>query len=390
MDLLDWVGTLLRRWWLTVPLLLVALAGSGAIAMVTPWKYEAKATAVLLASPVQAKEAGGNPWLVFDSSLTVTAEVVGREMMDERTAAALHAKGLNATYMVGVAPDSTGPVLAIEVTGTDAAGTKATLDALLATVPERLAKLQAQEAVAPRAQIKMNVISASPKAAMVATDKIRLVVMTLFLGIVVTVAVPLFAEVFSERRRRGRPGADAPKDRPEPRASGPQGPGTHGPGSQRPPGSQAPGSQAPDPSVPATRSSGPHPAGTRSSGPHPAGTRSSGPHPTGPRTREPQASEAPAGGTRALETPKPSTREAAPRPVKRGALPRMSAVGRPDETLPDSAAPVPARKPKARPKATGADTPDTYGLLGSPAPAAPNGGGPHKRPDVSEMSEPDA
>lgn len=204
MDLLDWVGTLLRRWWLTVPLLLAALAAACAVAVVTPWRYEAKASAVLLASQVQAKQAGGNPWLVFDSSLTVTAEVVGREMMDERTAAALRAKGLTATYQVGVAPDSTGPVLAIEVSGSDASGTKRTLDALLATVPERLARLQAQESVSPRARIKMNVISTSSKAALVATDKVRLVVMALFLGLVVAVAVPLFAEVLSERHRKTR------------------------------------------------------------------------------------------------------------------------------------------------------------------------------------------
>ncbi|WP_067452494.1 hypothetical protein [Actinomadura macra] len=390
MDLLDWVGTLLRRWWLTVPLLLVALVGSGAIALVTPYKYEAKATAVLLASPVQAKEAGGNPWLVFDSSLTVTAEVVGREMMDEQTAAALRAKGLTATYMVGVAPDSTGPVLAIEVTGTDAAGTKATLDALLATVPLRLAKLQAQEAVTPRAQIKMNVISASPKAALVATDKIRLVVMTLFLGLAVTVAVPLFAEVLSERRRRGR---DAPKSPPDPQEAN---------GAQRP--------RVPEPQAPGPRTSGPHPSGPHTSGPHPSGPHTSGPHASGPhasgtrtsgqhasgppsaepRPLEPQAPEPRAAEPRTLETPKPSTREAAPRPARRGALPRMSTMGRPDETLPDSSAPKPARKPKARPTGKAPDTPETYGLLGSPAPAVPNGSGPHKRPDVSEMSEPDA
>ncbi|WP_131740489.1 hypothetical protein [Actinomadura roseirufa] len=222
MDLLDWVGTLLRRWWLTLPLLLAALLAAGAIAVVTPWKYEAKATAVLLASSVQAKGAGGNPWLVFDSSLTVTAEVLGREMMDQRTAAALQAKGLTATYVVGVAPDSTGPVLAIDVSGTDAAGVKATLDALLAQVPQRLARLQSQESVSPNAQIKMNVISASPKAALVATDKIRTVVMVLFLGIVVAIAVPLFAEVLAERRRRGRESAAAPRDP----ASGPRRPGT--------------------------------------------------------------------------------------------------------------------------------------------------------------------
>ncbi|WP_242904281.1 hypothetical protein [Actinomadura terrae] len=328
MDLLDWVGTLLRRWWLTVPLLLAALAGSGAIALVTPWKYEAKATAVLLASPVQARQAGGNPWLVFDSSLTVTAEVVGREMMDPRTAAAVRAKGGTATYIVGVAPDSTGPVLAIEVSGTDAAGTKATLDALLSTVPERLAKLQAQESVAPRAQIKMNVISATPQPSRVSTDKIRLVVMTLFLGLAVTVAVPLFAEVLSERRRRGREGGRA-------------------------------GAPPPDRTVP------------------PKAARASGPH--------------------RLETPKPTTREAAPRPARRGTPPRDSGAVRtaPPRTseLTDAAEPdaVPDSPPDSlgEPRSTASDTPDTYGLLDSQAPRT-NGTRRQGWSEPTKMSEPDA
>ncbi|MBO2454975.1 hypothetical protein J4573_48365 [Actinomadura barringtoniae] len=225
MDLLDWLGTLLRRWWLTVPLLLLALIGTGYIAVATPWTYKAKATGVLLASPVQAKQAGGNPWLVFDSSLTVTAEVLGREMMDEKTAQDLKTQGLTSTYMVGVAPDSAGPVLAIEVTGTDASDTKKTLDSLIAMVPQKLTHLQAQESVSPKAQIKMNLISSSPKAARASTDKLRLIVMVLFLGLVITVAVPLFAEVLSERRKRGRSDLDGPgrrgvTARPRPRSSG--------------------------------------------------------------------------------------------------------------------------------------------------------------------------
>ncbi|MEU5878055.1 hypothetical protein [Spirillospora sp. NPDC047279] len=245
MDLLDWVGTLLRRWWLTVPLLVLSLSGVGAVAAVTPWTYEAQASGVLLASPFQAKQAGGNPWLVFDSSLTVTAEVVGREMMDERTAAELKARGLTAAYQVGVAPDSTGPVLMIEVTGSDPKVVKATLDALITIVPERLTKLQAQESVAPRAQIKMNVISASPKAALVSTDKVRLCVMVLFVGLVLTVAVPLFAEVLSERRRaaRGVGPAKRGKGKPGPKGAmaGEPRDGTKAKGKPRKAGSEPPG-----------------------------------------------------------------------------------------------------------------------------------------------------
>jgi hypothetical protein len=212
-DLLDWLGILLRRWWLTLSLLLLALGGTGAMAFVTPWTYEAKADLVFLASPFQSKDAGGNPWLVFDSSLTVTAEVVGREMMDDRTAAGLAARGLTAQYEIGVAPDSTGPVLSVQVSGEDARVTKATLDALVAAIPQRLRQMQANEGVEPRAMIKTSLVTASSKAALAATGKLRTLVMVLFVGLALTVAVPLFAEVISERRKRGR--TPPPDRRPE-------------------------------------------------------------------------------------------------------------------------------------------------------------------------------
>jgi hypothetical protein len=231
------MGILLRRWLLTVPLLLLTLGGVAGAAVVTPWTYEAQGTVVFLASPYQAKQAGGNPWLVFDTSLTVTAEVVGREMMDDRTAAELRGRGLTAEYEIGVAQDSTGPVLAVDVTGDDARVTKATLDALVTEIPRRLTELQVQEGVDQRAQIKANVVTASPKAALAATGKLRLLVMVLFAGFTLTVAVPLFAEVVSERRRRGREAGgaimtgydDAPPGEPVPEGPGPERPGLEEP-----------------------------------------------------------------------------------------------------------------------------------------------------------------
>ncbi|MFC5751794.1 hypothetical protein [Actinomadura rugatobispora] len=223
MDLLDWIGILLRRWKLTVPLLLLALGGVGAAATVTPWTYEARANLVFLASPFQARQAGGNPWLVFDSSLTVTAEVVGREMMDDRTAAGLRGRGLTAAYEIGVAQDSTGPVLAVDVSGDDPRVTKATLDALVAEIPRRLTQIQVEEGVTERAQIKASVVTASPKAALAATGKLRVLVMALFVGLALTVAVPLFAEVLSERRRRGRAPDPEPAPAPDPAPEKPNG-----------------------------------------------------------------------------------------------------------------------------------------------------------------------
>lgn len=211
MDLLDSLNILMKRWLLTVPLFVLTVGAVVAASVVLPWEYEAQATMVFLASPVQAKNAGGNPWLVFDGSLTVTAEVVGREMMDDRTVAQLRAKGLTAGYKVEIAPNSTGPVLSVDVTGDNAANTVGTMNAILAMIPDRLAQIQAAAGVAPAARITVNMVSVTPQPQKKSTKKLRTVAVVLFGGFSLTVVAPLFLESVSVRRRVRAPGGGAAK-----------------------------------------------------------------------------------------------------------------------------------------------------------------------------------
>lgn len=219
MDLLDSLNILMRRWWLTLPILLVTILGAVAAVLLLPWSYESKATTVFLASSVQAKQTDGNPWMIFDRSLTITAEVVGREMMDDRTIAAIHARGLMSTYTVMVAANSIGPVLAITVTGKNNNDTAGTLNAVMQMIPDKLQQIQADGGVPPNARIRMEVISSSPQPTLKTTSKIRTLAIILFLGIGLTVFVPLFTESLSARRS-GRDGKPVPKGkgRPEPAA----------------------------------------------------------------------------------------------------------------------------------------------------------------------------
>src|ERR1700753_3287119 len=110
MDLMQSLRILRRRWILTTALLLVTLVATSAAALLYPRTYEAGGTTVLLASKDFSKSAGGNPYLVFDSSLTETADVVRREVADPRTALGLAARGDTASYQVIPAPDTNGPV----------------------------------------------------------------------------------------------------------------------------------------------------------------------------------------------------------------------------------------------------------------------------------------
>ncbi|HEY7483804.1 MAG TPA: hypothetical protein VH912_05020 [Streptosporangiaceae bacterium] len=204
MDLLDSVRVLMKRWWLTLPLLALTLIGVIGTAIVMPWTYRSEATVVFLSSQLQSKQAGGNPWLAFDSSLTVTAEVVGREMMDERTAAGLRQQGNTAKYTVGIASDSTGPVLVIESEGAKPAVVQNTLKALLAQIRTRLDAIQTQGGVNPYARIRLSTVSASTEPQLMAKSKLQLLIMGLAVGLALTIGVPLTVESMV-RRFRGVP-----------------------------------------------------------------------------------------------------------------------------------------------------------------------------------------
>jgi hypothetical protein len=212
-DLLDSLNILLKRWLLTLPLFILTIGALAGATVVLPWEYESQASMVLLASPLQAKSAGGNPWLVFDGSLTVTAEVVGREMMDDATVTRLRASGLTAAYTVMIAPNSTGPVLSVDVTGKDEANTAATMKAVLAMIPDRLQQIQADGGVAPAARISLSMVSVSPRPQTKSTGKLRNLAVILFAGLSITVVTPLFVESISVRRRtrlRGTTAAPEP------------------------------------------------------------------------------------------------------------------------------------------------------------------------------------
>lgn len=201
MDLLDSVNILLRRWMLTVPLLVLTIAGVVAGYFVLPWSYEAQSTVVLLASPYQSKQAGGNPYLLFDGSLTVTAEVVGREVMGDDVAEQLKARKLTSGYEVMVPPDSAGPVLSIDVTGSDPADVRATQAAVTELVTQRLARIQSEAGVDSQARIRITDVSTTPTTRQ-AKSKVRTLAMALFAGLVTTIVVPLYADAMTARRRR--------------------------------------------------------------------------------------------------------------------------------------------------------------------------------------------
>ena len=99
---------------------LACMAGVGVASVFLPRTYQADASVVLLASRSQSGTTGGNPYLNFSSSLTLTADAVSRQVMDPQTASSLAARGFPGSYTVAMPTYSTltvGSVLLIAATG---------------------------------------------------------------------------------------------------------------------------------------------------------------------------------------------------------------------------------------------------------------------------------
>ncbi|MFC7381581.1 YveK family protein [Sphaerisporangium rhizosphaerae] len=202
MDLLDSLRALLRRWPVTVALLAVTIIATVGALMAIPWQYESKATVVFLSSRKGSQPVGGNPWLAFDASLTITAEVISRGMSDERTLQMLKDEGKTAEFTVGLAQDSRGPLLDITATGPDPKVAQATMETLATLSQQRLTEMQQKSAILPDATIRAELVTSSDKAELTPEKKIRLLVIIFAGGMLVTIGVPLFLESLAQKRRR--------------------------------------------------------------------------------------------------------------------------------------------------------------------------------------------
>src|ERR1700689_2155136 len=154
------------RWILTSVLLILAIVGAAGAAAKIPRSYQSSSTVLLLASRAASASNGGNPFLSFSPSLTLTADAVSRELMAPGTGRQLAAQGFTAPSTV-VLPSyptpTTGSVLLVTVTGSDAAGVQRTLQAVTARIGTQLAQLQ--QGVPARGQVHADTLSFTPQAA---------------------------------------------------------------------------------------------------------------------------------------------------------------------------------------------------------------------------------
>jgi hypothetical protein len=259
MDVTGPLRTLRRRWILTLLLLLLTLAATVAFAK-KPGPYQSESQVVLLPSKVSAKVFGGNPYLSFGGSISLTADLVRREMTNPQTVAALAARGFTGSYSVVDDPETAGPVLDVVATGNNKYLVEHTLQGATAEVSTQLLALQTS--VKPADQITSLVVSYDPQPSLKISKKARPIAVVLVIGLLFTIAIPQLVDAALGARRAARSGRqrrspDAEKafsERTYPRGASVQVDDIAN-------GTQEDGTRGPDPlhTVMGSRSSGPPP-----------------------------------------------------------------------------------------------------------------------------------
>ncbi len=204
-----------RRAKLTAALVVIAIAGFAAVFSWFPSTYQAQASVVLLASRSAARQTGGNPYLSFTPSLSLTADVVSRALMAPATSAGLAHRGFLGSYTVApptYTTTTTGSVLLATVTGHNQVGVERTLHAVIAQVKVALAQIQGH--LPPRNRITVAVLALSPQATLAASATARPDVIALIVGLLAALAIPIVLDGTRRRRAIARPAAPAaPSDR---------------------------------------------------------------------------------------------------------------------------------------------------------------------------------
>ncbi|GAA2150961.1 hypothetical protein GCM10009760_45840 [Kitasatospora kazusensis] len=160
LDMREVLRVIRKRWYVTLPIVVITICLSAVANAVLPTTYQSDCSISLLNSPDVAAlpPNNGNPFLSFSQALTVTADFLGRRLASDESAKALAKRGLTGTYGVKLADNAMGPFLTLTVTGTDPVQVRKSIDILNTFTAEQLKTMQSEQQAPAGAQIASTVI----------------------------------------------------------------------------------------------------------------------------------------------------------------------------------------------------------------------------------------
>ena len=203
MDLLSFLGVLARRWFVVLPLLLLAGGLAAATWVTSTPTYQTTAT-VLLRFPVGVDQelVGRNPYLGY-GNLFVPGKVVTDVVNSPAYAARLRASGVEGTYLTGVDTTTQAPIIAIRSEDTSEAGTTATTLAVIESLKQVLRARQEAAGAPEESWATLEVVEPPGAPTALNTSRLRAAGGALAVGGMLAVGAALLLEARSRRGRRG-------------------------------------------------------------------------------------------------------------------------------------------------------------------------------------------
>jgi capsular polysaccharide biosynthesis protein len=229
MDLWTIIKIVVRRWYLSVPLLLLTGAvGYQAVSSAAPL-YQTTATVLLVVNSQVPPTAGGpvtpgasaklNPYLSFNGSLSITANAVAHVIADDAHRKVFADRGLQADYKLTPATEIPGVI--VDVTGPDAVKVAETGRLAVNEMHDLLGTFQDEAGVPADQRIEMKILDAPTAAAQLQPKTARLVAGIGAVGLVMTMGLVLLAESLANARRSRRRATAGARDVPAPGTAGP-------------------------------------------------------------------------------------------------------------------------------------------------------------------------
>jgi hypothetical protein len=203
------LGEILRvmrsRWYIVVPMLLLAVGlGVGAYVKV-PTTYTTYTTVSLLSSPaatVTATPGQDNPFLNFNSSLVATADFLGRRLQSTDVQAELRKVGVTEKYEVALAENAQGPFLTFTVTGNNKDHMLATAATIARYADVKLIQIQDENGVKTRDMIRLTQIIPPQRPQAELKSKLELVIAAVGGTVALAFILTFVVESVSRARRR--------------------------------------------------------------------------------------------------------------------------------------------------------------------------------------------
>ncbi|MBW8804609.1 MAG: hypothetical protein JF587_12255 [Catenulisporales bacterium] len=139
---------MIKRWYVGVPALLMAIALPALAWVAIAPKYQSTSTISLLNSPAASGAAGrsGNPFSAFDNSLIPAADFLARRLSSDQSMEDLAKKGVTDLAAAALSPNASGPFLTLTITGKDPVNVLAEMQTFDQYAMDQLAAIQTSTA----------------------------------------------------------------------------------------------------------------------------------------------------------------------------------------------------------------------------------------------------